>query len=168
MISSFQAAFSPAVYEKMMPYTVSKNCVVAMTRTLATANDNIHHKALCPAFADTDIVSSANIGADPQGQAARMSYITRMGGLMSPEYVAEAFYQLLTRGHNGAVMAVMKNIPYFIVPEYDTTILHIVATLSQIIAKVTSNKIVSFQQLALSFGLINLIFVYFLNFVLSL
>ena len=73
-----------------------------------------------------------------------------------------------TRGHNGAVMAVMKNIPYFIVPEYDTTILHIVATLSQIIAKVTSNKIVSFQQLALSFGLINLIFVYFLNFVLSL
>ena len=97
-----------------------------------------------------------------------MSYITRMGGLMSPEYVAEAFYQLLTRGHNGAVMAVMKNIPYFIVPEYDTTILHIVATLSQIIAKVTSNKIVSFQQLALSFGLINLIILYFLNFVLSL
>ena len=150
----------------MMPYTVSKNCVVAMTRTLATSDDNIHHKALCPAFADTDIVSSANIGADSEGQAARMSYINRMGGLMSPEYVAEAFYQLLTRGHNGAVMAVMKNIPYFIVPEYDMTLLHVIATLSQIIAKVTSSKIVSFPQLAVSFGIILLIFVYTLNLVL--
>ena len=147
----------------MMPYTVSKNCVVAMTRTLATANDNIHHKALCPAFADTDIVSSANIGADPKGQAARMSYITRMGGLMSPEYVAEAFYQLLTRGHNGAVMAVMKNIPYFIVPEYDTTMLHVIVSLSLIIAKVTPNLIVGFQQLAVVFGLVLFIFVYFLH-----
>ena len=80
--------------------------------------------------------------------------------------MAEAFYQLLTRGHNGAVMAVMKNIPYFIVPEYDTTLLHVIATLSQIISKVTSSKIVSFPQLTVSFFLILLIFVYTLNLVL--
>ena len=145
-----------------MPYTVSKNCVVAMTRTLATVNDNIHHKALCPAFADTDIVSSANIGADPKGQAARLSNITRMGGLMSPEYVAEAFYQLLTRGHNGAVMAVMKDIPYFLVPEYDTPMLFAIEAVSKIIARVTSNDgvfVVSYQYLAVLFAVMLMIFV---------
>ena len=162
----FQAAFSPAVYEKMMPYTVSKNCVVAMTRTLATANDNIQHKALCPAFADTNIVSSANIGADPRGQAARLSTIASVGGLMTPEYVAEAFFQLVTRGNNGAVMAVMKNIPYFIVPEYGTTMLIVIAMLSKIIARVTPNEIVTSQQLVVAFCLILLLFVYFLNLVL--
>ena len=77
--------------------------------------------------------------------------------------MAEAFYQLLTRGHNGAVMAVMKNIPYFIVPEYDTTMLHVIVSLSLIIAKVTPNLIVGFQQLAVVFGLVLFIFVYFLH-----
>ena len=146
----------------MMPYTVSKTCVVAMTRSLATADDNILHKALCPAFADTEIVSSANIGADPRGQAARMKTITRMGGLMTPEYVAEAFHQLLTRAGNGAVMAVMKDIPYFLVPEYDTPMLFAIAAVSKIIARVTSNDgvfVVSYQYLAVLFAVMLMIFV---------
>ena len=37
--------------EKMMPYTVSKTCVVEMTRSLATADDNILNITLCPVFA---------------------------------------------------------------------------------------------------------------------
>ena len=44
----------------MTPYTVSKHGVVQMTRTMALANDGIMHKAICPAWTDTAIVSSAN------------------------------------------------------------------------------------------------------------
>ena len=43
----------------MHPYTVSKHGVVAMTRTLATANDGIMHKVcLCTCYS---LMSSANI-----------------------------------------------------------------------------------------------------------
>ena len=44
----------------MVPYTVSKHGVVAMTRTLATDNSSgIMHKVICPAYVDTEIVSTA-------------------------------------------------------------------------------------------------------------
>ena len=44
----------------MHPYTVSKHGVVAMTRTLATANDGIMHK-VCLCRAGNSLMSSANI-----------------------------------------------------------------------------------------------------------
>ena len=44
----------------MTPYTVSKHGVVQLTRTMSLANDGIMHKAICPAWTDTAIVSTAN------------------------------------------------------------------------------------------------------------
>ena len=56
----FVAAFSPGLNASMVPYTVSKHGVVAMTRTLATDNSSgIMHKVICPAYVDTEIVSTA-------------------------------------------------------------------------------------------------------------
>ena len=53
----------------MTPYTVSKHGVVALTRTMAKGEDGIVHKAICPAWTDTNIVSSAT---SDQGQKAAL------------------------------------------------------------------------------------------------
>ena len=47
----------------------------------------IHHKCICPAWADTEIISSVN--NDPLGK--KDASVKAVGGLMTPEYVAEAF-----------------------------------------------------------------------------
>ena len=109
----------------MHPYTVSKHGVVAMTRTLATANDGIMHKvftcysltssanvltqAICPAWTDTEIVSSAASTGTGAEKKALTDHIQKMGGLMTPEHVAEGFYRLLTQCSNGATMIVVKD-----------------------------------------------------------
>ena len=54
----------------MTPYTVSKHGVVALTRTMAKGDDGIVHKAICPAWTDTNIVSSAT--SDQGSKAALM------------------------------------------------------------------------------------------------
>ena len=41
----------------MSPYTVSKHGVVALTRTMAKDDSGVMHKAICPAWTDTNIVS---------------------------------------------------------------------------------------------------------------
>ena len=46
---------------------------------------------------------------EPQAQ------INRFGGLMTPEYVAEGFFQLVTKGGNGSCMLVLNNTPYLMV-----------------------------------------------------
>merc|ERR1711872_607069 len=55
------AGIATGLGEEMVGYTVSKHGVVALSRTLA--KDYSHHgvsiKAICPAWADTEIVSSA-------------------------------------------------------------------------------------------------------------
>ena len=53
------AGLAPGLNEEMTPYTVSKHGVVALTRTLAKVSSGISHKCLCPAWTDTNMVSSA-------------------------------------------------------------------------------------------------------------
>ena len=38
---------------------------------------------------------------------------------MTPEHVAEGFYHLVTQCDNGSAMAVMKGVPYLLVPDYN-------------------------------------------------
>ena len=55
------AAFGPGLNEKMAAYTISKHGVVALTRTMAgTAGTGVAHKAICPSWADTEIVRESN------------------------------------------------------------------------------------------------------------
>ena len=51
------AGFGPGVNAEMSPYTVSKHGVVALTRTMAKEDSGVMHKAICPAWTDTNIVS---------------------------------------------------------------------------------------------------------------
>ena len=38
---------------------------------------------------------------------------------MTPEHVAEGFYRLVTQCENGSAMAVIKDVPYILVPDYN-------------------------------------------------
>ena len=42
-----------------------------------------------------------------------------MNGTMTPEHVAEGFYRLVTQCENGSAMAVIKDVPYILVPDYN-------------------------------------------------
>ena len=39
-------------------------------------------------------------------------------GVLEPREVAEGFYKLVTECKNGSVMAVIKDYPYFLIPDY--------------------------------------------------
>merc|ERR1712123_398485 len=98
------AGFGPGVNEGMVGYTVSKTGVIALTRTMAQdiARHGVVTKCICPAWTDTEIVSSVapNVGMKES--------IQQSGGMMTPEHVAEGFYRLVTHCSNGSAMLVMK------------------------------------------------------------
>ncbi len=75
--------------EALTPYTVSKHGVVAMTRSMSLSHNNIMHKAICPDTTDTELVAAAGKGLDPKKLE---EYYAMTGGLMTPEFVAEAHF----------------------------------------------------------------------------
>jgi len=158
------AAFGPGISPSMMPYTVSKYGVVAMTRTLATEkNSAISHKAICPAWTDTAIVSTADVGTASRANLDK--HIQKLGGLMTPEYVAEGFYRLLTQCGNGACMVVLKDFPYIVVPEYSKTVVLTIAAISKLIGRVFDPYVVTPIHLLLGFALLIFVFLYILTIV---
>ena len=81
--------WADGVDEALTPYSVSKHGVVAMTRSLSLSHNNISHKAVCPDTTDTELVASAGKGLDPK---MLEEYYAMIGGLMTPEFVAEAHF----------------------------------------------------------------------------
>ena len=108
------AGLGPGLNEEMVGYTVSKTGVIALTRTMAKdiARHGVVNKCICPAWADTEIVSS--VDPNPGMQKSIQQF-----GMMTPEHVAEGFYRLVTKCDNGSAMAVMKGVPYLLVPDYN-------------------------------------------------
>ena len=151
----FLAAFGPGVNPTMSPYTVSKHGVVQLTRTMAKSNDDIMYKAICPAWADTEIVHSAvnSLKAD----------YDKVGGLMTPEYVAEGFYQLLTECSNGAVMCVIKDFPYIVMPDYNLPMLYLFAGVAKLVGRVLSSRVVLPHHLITGLATLFIIFCYMLT-----
>lgn len=156
----FLAGFAPGVDAKMTPYTVSKHGVVAMTRTMALSNNGVMHKAICPAWTDTEIVSTAGKAQDASDLKA---HIQKMGGLMTPEYVAEGFYRLLTQCGNGATMVILKDFPYIVMPDYSKPTVLALAGVAKLIGKVTSTDMVTGAHLTVAITLMFLIFCYLLT-----
>ena len=139
----------------MVPYTVSKHGVVAMTRTLATDNSSgIMHKAICPAWADTEIVHSAV-------NSMKANY-DKVGGLMTPEYVAEGFYQLLTQCDNGSTMCVIKNCPYIVMPDYNLPMLYLFAGVAKLVGRILSSQVVMPHHLIMGLAISFILFCYLL------
>ena len=132
------AGFGPGLNEEMVGYTVSKHGVVALTRTMAQdiGRHGVVTKCLCPAWADTEIVSSA------QFKLAAEQSIKRMG-IMTPEHVAEGFYRLVTLCENGSAMSVMNGVPYILVPDYNITMIMSMAIMANIIDKIFAPQVVT-------------------------
>ncbi|XP_064611804.1 15-hydroxyprostaglandin dehydrogenase [NAD(+)]-like [Liolophura sinensis] len=91
-------------------YCATKHGVAAFTQSWAKNPDcekmGLRFHTLCPAFADTQMVKSAEERVPDSATAAKLM---EEYGLMSPETVAEAFMQLVEREDTtGAVLSVSK------------------------------------------------------------
>ena len=157
------AAFGPGVREAMVSYTASKHGVVALTRTLARTTSGVAHKAICPSYADTEIVSAANTWQEDQTALARS--IEACGGLMSPEFVAEGFYRLVTQCDSGAVMAVMPGL-YFIFPDTSSPFVLGLVLLGRLCQRITGVSVVNTNHLLLILSTIIFLFLYFITLIL--
>jgi len=111
------AGLSPGLGEEMVGYTVSKTGVIALTRTMAKdiARHGVVTKCICPSWTDTEIVSSVL----PEFKDQVDESVEQVRGKMTPEHVAEGFYRLVTQCENGSAMAVLKGVPYILVPDYN-------------------------------------------------
>jgi len=96
-------------------YFVAKHGVVALTRTLGTAKylqeTGVKVQCICPAFADTAIIKDID-------QQSAFSAAVKKFGVMTPEYVAQCFFKLVTRCATGDAIVVVKDVPPFIYVDY--------------------------------------------------
>ena len=127
--------------ESMIGYCASKHGVVAMTRTLS--RDYLEHgvsiKAICPAFADTDMVSA--VYEHSEGRVKEEVSQAIKGGLMTPDYVAEGFFKLVTQCSNGDVIWSIP--PYLVVPDDGEMKIIMLVLMAKALRKITGNDLVT-------------------------
>jgi len=112
-------------------YFIAKHGVVALTRSLASesvlSETGVSVRCICPSFADTNIIRE---GIEDV-QAAR-NKIVKQYGLMQPEFVAEAYYSLITECNNGDALVVAKDANFIIYPNITVPFLHFLAVGSRL------------------------------------
>ena len=160
------AGFTPGMGEKAVGYSASKHGAVVLTRTLAY--DYEHHgiaiKAICPAWTDTNIVASAKEHAAQLGRLPELEKrIKGVGGMMTPEHVANGFYKLVTECQNGDVMAVIKDTPYFIVPDDAEVKVTMLVIIAMIVGKITGSKLIYISQQKIFLSLFLVFIIVFVN-----
>merc|ERR1712226_1805275 len=109
---------------------------VTLTRTLNASfqESGVEVKALCPSWADTEIVSGAE---GEERQAALKKLVSLHGGLMTVEFVAEAFHSLVTECPRGSVMGCIRGVPYFIIPDTSETMVKMLVMMGILMNKLT-------------------------------
>jgi len=95
-------------------YNVSKSAVVTLTRCIGNefyySRTGVKVMCLCPSVAQTPILSGCT-----EEEISKMK--KDVGGLMTPEFVADALVKLLEDDKNGAVMAAWNNVPPYYIPD---------------------------------------------------
>merc|ERR1711915_23064 len=155
------AGFGPGLSEEMVGYTVSKTGVVALTRTMAKdiARHGVVTKCICPSWTDTEIVSSVNADF----KVAVEKSVKQLKGIMTPEHVAEGFHRLVTECENGSAMAIMPNIPYMLVPDYNVfPMITSMALTSKFLGKLMEPRVVTVNHHIMAFIVIFLFFSIFI------
>jgi len=155
------AGFGPGLNEEMVGYTVSKTGVVALTRTMAKdiARHGVVTKCICPSWTDTEIVSSVNADF----KVAVEKSVKQLKGIMTPEHVAEGFYRLVTECGNGSAMAIMPNIPYMLVPDYNVfPMITSMALTSKVLGKLMEPRVVTVNHHIMAFIIIFSLFSIFI------
>ena len=156
-ISAGLAIGVPAGFDdKMVPYGLSKLGATAMTRYMALlSRNNIMHKAFCPDGTDTDMVAEATKALDPK----QVEEYKRTVGLMTPEFVAEGFFKLLTECGNGSVMLIQNNSPYILIPpDANKPLVLVMSRLSRLIGRLTSTDLVTGTHIIMVIMLVIIIF----------
>ena len=119
-------------------YYASKHACVAVSRDTANEypSNGVVIKCLCPAYAKTAIIN-----VQYKNQAKFDKEIAEIG-LLEPQEVAEAFYKLVTECGNGAVMAIAKGYPAFLIPDYGKALILTIGAISAIVGKTTGAEVV--------------------------
>merc|ERR1711970_58160 len=131
----------------MSSYFVSKRAVVELTRCLAASRKHEHHvdvQCLCPAWADTNIVSSVE-GANAKSWVKKSANSL---GMMPVEDVGNAMMELLARP-NGTVLMVAANTPRIEVGYIDTKRVIASIVISRFLNKVFGVEVVQHWHLVL-------------------
>ena len=99
-------------------------------------------------WTDTEIVSS--VLSEFKAQVDKS--VEQVNGKMTPEHVAEGFYLLVTQCENGSAMAVLKGLPYILVPDYK--IFHMImsmVTMAKILDKIFEPQVVTSNYQIIAF-----------------
>ena len=70
---------------------------------------------------------------------------------MTPEYVAEGFYNLVTKADNGSVMWSLKDTPYLIIPDDSELRVLILVLMAKLMRKMTGTDLITPLQIKLFF-----------------
>ena len=145
-------------------YYASKHACVALSRDCASEfkNNGVVIKCLCPAYANTAIIKLD----DPVKQEAFDKKINQIG-VLEPREVAEGFYKLVTECKNGSVMAVIKDYPYYLLPDYGMVMVLGLGMLSKMANKITGglDVVKPFHQLLCFIGFM-ILFEFFVGWIL--
>ncbi|XP_055955674.1 15-hydroxyprostaglandin dehydrogenase [NAD(+)] [Patella vulgata] len=92
-------------------YCATKHAIVGFSRSVAmfpeTAQNGVRINILCPAFVDTNLVSS--LAEENCLSVSKAKIYAHKDGLMTPDYVAEGFLELVTdNSKNGAILKMGK------------------------------------------------------------
>ena len=152
--------------QESIGYTVSKHGVVALTRTLAAdfKTHGISVKALCPAWANTEIVSSAR-GMSERAKKEIDKSIGVQGGMMTPEYVAQGFYKLVAECKNGSVLWSLKDTPFLVIPDDAEIRVLIWAIMAKLYGKITGNDLMTVPKQIISALVFFVILILFVNWI---
>lgn len=138
--------------EESLGYFVSKHGVVTLTRTLNASfkESGVDVKALCPAWADTEIVS----GVREDGKATVNAMVKKHGGLMTVEYVADGLHSLLTSCPRGSVLACINNLPYFVIPDISERMIQALVVTALLTKKITGAATIQVGDFKKAFALL--------------
>ena len=82
---------------------------------------------------------------------------------MTPEYVAEGFYRLVTQCDTGATLAVMGHSPYILVPDTSITFIMTFVLLAKLCNRIFAPSVIKTNHLLAMFSAIMFLAIYMLT-----
>ena len=142
------AGLLPGGGEFTAAYNLTKAAVINLTRTLANEfhYHGVSNKAILLAWADTDVMSFSEKMPSHLRDSVRKS-VDACGGLMTTDYVAEGFHQLVSGCDNGSIMMVLKNTPYTLIPDNAQSSLRQMVIKAKILGKIFRKDFITEKDL---------------------
>lgn len=144
-------------------YFIAKHGVVSLTRTYGQAkvvkDTGVKVQCICPAFTDTGILT------DLEPDQKKM--INKKFGIMTPEFVADAFIHLIKDGESGAAICIMKDAPPFYYEDFSREWVTVLVVVGKILQKLFGIQVLTARH-QLGFALFSFLVLQFLIYLLLL